>query len=124
MEALKIPATDLTPEVCFDPETDVLKISGKSLPEDARSFFQPLQDWLSMYAATHTGEINLSLNLTYFNSSSAKQIIKILYLLEDLTEKGYETKVTWMHKKPDTMMQDRGEELATLVTVPFIFEVV
>jgi len=122
MESLLIPATELTPAVNFDGASGKLFIEGKSLPEDSRSFYQPILDWVQQYSEGKT-EVKINLFLSYFNSSSAKQLIKLLYLFEDLSEKGVTTGVNWIHKKSDTMMQERGEELAMLVSVPFTYEV-
>jgi len=38
MESLKIKATQITPEICFDIEKKVFIISGESRPENVKDF--------------------------------------------------------------------------------------
>ena len=42
METLKIAATEDTPNVVFDYENGEFIISGRSLPEDVTTFYQPV----------------------------------------------------------------------------------
>ena len=46
MEKLFIAKTDDTPEIDFNPETKEMKMTGRSLPEDVTTFYQPVLDWL------------------------------------------------------------------------------
>ncbi len=49
MESLKIKATQITPEICFDIEKKVFIISGESRPENVKDFFEPILLWLENY---------------------------------------------------------------------------
>ena len=48
MDALRIPATDDTPEVILDASGE-FEFSGKSLPEDVASFYDPIIEWIDTY---------------------------------------------------------------------------
>ncbi len=121
IEALIIEESELSPGVNFDASTDSLSVSGRSLPEDSRTFYKPIIDWLSEYVAAKEGKVNLEIHLSYFNSSSAKQLLKMLYILEDQFDAGKEVEVNWVYDKNDVMILERGEELAQLVEIPFQF---
>ncbi len=49
MEKLIIGHTEDTPNVRFEPETGVFCIEGRSLPENAVAFYNPILDWLKQY---------------------------------------------------------------------------
>ena len=42
MDTLNIKGTAETPNVIFDPANNLFEISGKSLPEDGKEFYNPL----------------------------------------------------------------------------------
>lgn len=78
MDSLSIIGTNCTPHVSFN-INGRLSIEGRSLPEDAESFYKPLQEWLmnlSVDIAT------FEFNLEYFNSASSKKILDLLKLLD------------------------------------------
>ena len=51
MEPLTITASDDTPEISFDKQTNKFQITGKSLPEDVIEFYSPIFNWLERYVA-------------------------------------------------------------------------
>ena len=42
METIKIQGTEDTPKVILDKESELMEISGRSLPEDVASFYEPV----------------------------------------------------------------------------------
>ncbi len=77
MEALRIDPTDDCPSVIFDTDNSKFEISGKSLPEDVVSFYQPLLDWLEEYKTTPIDKTVFNFKLVYFNTASSKMIISL-----------------------------------------------
>ena len=119
MEDLLIQTTDFTPEVRFSLKESNLSIKGKSLPEDARVFYNPLIKWLKEIPKAELNKLHLEIYLTYFNSSSAKQLLKTFYILEDLKDEGVNTSVSWLHDSEDHMIKEKGEELADILEIEF-----
>ncbi len=119
MEALKIQQTEEIPNVILDKENQQFEISGRSLPEDTTKFYKPILDWFKSYIEIPNKTTRLELNLEYFNSSSASKIVKILVLLENLLQSGFEVEVVWYYNKDDEVMKERGEEIKSVVEVPF-----
>ncbi len=107
------------PEVILDPERNKFEISGKSLPEDARLFFDPIIEWIEAYAKEPNKETIFHLKLSYFNSSSARKIVEALSVLESIPESGNTTEVVWHYKNYDDIMKERGEELKLVLDIPF-----
>ena len=42
--------TEDTPEIIFDPENGVFKISKISVPENALEFYAPVLEWIKQYS--------------------------------------------------------------------------
>ena len=66
------------PTVEFNAETGVCVLSGESFLEDTNSFYEPLIKWLEIYCAEVKKPITLSINLSYFDTSSSKSILNLL----------------------------------------------
>ena len=56
--------------------------------------------------------------LDYFNTSSAKQITKILLLLEKIAKKG-EVQINWNYQKEDIDMKSSGNRFSKLLELNF-----
>ena len=83
MEAYRFNKTKTTPHISFDPATGIFEIKGESRPENVRTFFEPILLWIEdFFNHVKTNGINninpiiLTIQLGYFNSSSAKFIQK------------------------------------------------
>jgi hypothetical protein len=82
-----------------------LKIVGRALPEDAVSFFSPLLSWINGYSAD---EVNIEINLDYFNTSVSKQLLDFFRIIENKnTIKN--VKLKWMYEDGDEEMLESGE---------------
>ena len=119
MEALRIQATDDSPEVILDQEGNCFEISGKSLPEDVFLFYQPVLDWLNEYRKKPKPFTRFDFKLSYFNTASSKLILDILMILEEMKEEGAGILVKWISLASDEDMQEAGREYQDMVDVPF-----
>jgi hypothetical protein len=111
-----------TPQVEWCPQESVLKMTGRSLPENAEAFYKPVLDWIREYIPTAAEKTILRVELEYFNSSSVKQLLSILIKLEDLRVMGKEVEVVWVYNQDDELMEMKGSELESIVELPFRFE--
>ena len=50
METIKIQGSEDTPKIILDAGNEILEISGRSLPEDVSSFYEPVLNWLNEYS--------------------------------------------------------------------------
>ncbi len=120
MAKLDIESTEDTPRVLFDAEGNVFEISGRSLPEDAPSFYGPILDWLDeYYGGTPLPTTTFDFKLEYFNTASSKLILDVLMKLEEHHTAGNDSLIRWHYDEDDEDMQEAGEEFADLVEVPF-----
>jgi hypothetical protein len=119
MEALDLKATNDTPKVLLDPENNIFEISGRSLPEDVVSFYQPVIDWLDEYKDSPNKSTEFVFKYIYFNTATSKLVQDILIKLEEISEDGNEVKVMWYYVEDDEDMLDLGEEFSENVDIPF-----
>lgn len=119
LERLHLEATEDTPTVAFDAELGTLEITGRALPEDAHSFFSPLQEWVERYVSAPAASTTVNLRIDYFNSAATRYIFNILMELEELSISGSAVKVIWNYSKDDEMIAAKGDELASMLDIPF-----
>ena len=104
MEDLFIQGTDSLPTVSLKTNGE-LKITGRALPEDAAKFFSPILAWISVFT---TEEVNIEINLDYFNTSVSKQLLDFFKRIEN--KKDIQTvHVKWMYEEGDDEMLESGE---------------
>ena len=119
MEILHFVATEDIPEIILDKKNEVFEISGRSLPEDVNSFYEPVIDWIQEYTKTPNPTTIFKFRFSYFNTASSKIILDILTMFEVMKEEGHDVIVRWYYQKDDEDMHDAGEEFAEMVEVPF-----
>ena len=119
METIKIQGTEDTPRIILDAGNEILEISGRSLPEDVSSFYEPVLNWLNEYAEKPNKKTIFNFKLTYFNTASSKLLLDILMKLEEMHEKGQDVLIRWHYPEDDEDMAEAGEEYADIVDVPF-----
>lgn len=120
-------ATDLTPEIILAPDENKFIISGKSAPEDVRGLYYPVLEWMEEFAAgvrknnpySEKNQLRFSLDLEYFNSSSAKFLFDIFAQLRDLNSEGIPVDIEWYYDEEDTDLREAGEDLSLLCELPF-----
>ncbi|MBA7528236.1 hypothetical protein ES705_20419 [subsurface metagenome] len=118
MVTILLEGTEDTPKVILDPENNIFEISGRSLPEDAVLFYQPVIDWLDELEKNPIDNMNFSFKLEYFNTASSKIILDILIKLQEIYEAGTSITVKWYNLENDEDMEEAGEEYSDLVDVP------
>jgi len=120
MQTLNIIATEDTPEIKFNGETNEFMISGRSLPEDVTTFYKPVFEWLEVFSTLEAPGTVFKFKLEYFNTASSKIILDILMKLEDIMEsRQSELKIEWYYFESDDDMLEAGEEYKELVEIPF-----
>jgi len=113
MDNISIAKTGRTPEISFDFSTNVYLIKGEAYPEDVTSFFGHLMDSLAEHFNTLSkSAISFRIELIYFNSSSAKMLLRLLTLLDDAAGRGNRVDIVWAYEEGDDNIKELGEELA------------
>jgi hypothetical protein len=115
MQAINTESTEDTPKVILDASSGKFEMSGRSLPEDAAEFYQPILNWLTTYSVSPNPETIFEVKLEYFNTASSKLILDVLTKLEDIAN----AKVHWYYYEDDEDMEEAGEEFSELIEVDF-----
>ncbi|MCW3077189.1 MAG: hypothetical protein JWO32_1798, partial [Bacteroidetes bacterium] len=110
---LKIEGTEDSPAIELNGENGEVIISGRSLPEDAFSFYASVMEWLSTYSKSPKSESVFIFKLEYFNTASAKQIFRIVGMASELS-KTTAVIVKWHYDEGDRDMLSSGERFSKL----------
>jgi hypothetical protein len=122
MNSLFVEGKQNTPTVTFS-ECGVLSISGRSIPEHPIKFYKPLEDWLNNFLATSPIKVYLKVQLDYLNTHSTECMLSIFKLLEAYSKSSKaDVSILWNFEEDDEDMQSLGNDLKTLVTIPFKIE--
>lgn len=107
-----------TPAITFDPSTQVLRIIGKSYPEDLYAFWQPVIDRVNALMATQDEIFSLDFELTYHNSGSARVIINFIKEAERIAQtNGKHISVIWRYDPEDEQSKEQGEDYQDLCSL-------
>ena len=108
-----------TPSINFDPDEGLIEIKGKSIPENAAEFYEPLYDWLDRYAADPKENTTVKLYMEYFNTSSSKEFMRFFSKLEAIHTSGNTNmNVFWYYEEDDEEMMEMGMSLEQRVEIP------
>ncbi len=133
MKALNIKKTTATPFIEFDLEKNIFQLEGCSRPEDVRDFYSPIISWLTDFNDEINDELKekhandpivFNFKFDYFNSSSAKFILDILVLINQVHLDGLNVRIDWCFDENDDDMKEVGEELSEVVDFPFQYVMV
>lgn len=115
---LVIKPTQETPEIVLDPQRETFLIEGRSMPEDPKKFYHPILNWFETYKTVPNEKTELEINLEYLNSGSLKQVINVIYIIEEILDAGHDVNVIWKHKPGDELMRQKGLEFQNFLEVP------
>ncbi len=131
MIPLIIDSTVSTPKIIFDLKNNIFEMSGCSRPEDVRDFYNPVLKWITDLNSGITEGVKKKFaqdplvflfRFDYFNSSSAKFILDILMILNEIHKKDLNMIVKWQYAESDEDMREVGEELEDVIDFMFTFE--
>ena len=119
MDAFERSATDKTPYVLLDQKQGLLEMRGCSIHENADRFFQPLIEMVETYAHEPAEKTLVKFMLTYFNSSSAKYLLDLLKVFDELHASGKSpVSMEWVYEEGDLNMEEAGADFQGLLDFP------
>jgi len=96
-----------------------IEIKGRSMPENVLKFYKPIKEWIENYINNPAEFTNIDFYLPYANSSSIKQINDFLKVLNKKYKEGFDMKVYWTYEEGDENAEDIGNDLESLIDIPF-----
>jgi hypothetical protein len=106
-----------TPLIKF--EDGVLVISGRSIPENSISFFEPLFKFIAEYTKKPYPLTEVNVLLEYANSSTNRSLMAVFTLLEKIYENGCNINVNWYYENGDELMFELGSDFKSILRLPF-----
>lgn len=100
---------DITPNVNFNGETGICKISGESHHQNDREFYLPLVRWIKNYAQTGRS-LEFNFKFIYFSTASSKQILLIIEALKSYQQAGGSVTVNWYYPEDDEEILEEAED--------------
>jgi len=118
MDIFKLSGNESTPDVCLDQHRGLFVFGGRSLPENAIVVYNPIISWFEEYVKKPNDETVVDISFEYINSSSMKQLAKLMVLFEEIPTNGGKLQVKWHYAPEDADTKAYGEHLAKLVSFP------
>jgi|GEM_PF-44133 hypothetical protein len=114
IEKYIIQEDDDTPEIILDPKEGTIHFKGKSIPENAVSFYKPIIDWLNIYKEKPAQNTKVTIEFDYYNTATDRQLVKILLILEEIS-KNHIVNVFWYYNTGDISMLNDGNKFKELI---------
>jgi len=121
---LYIAKTEETPEVNFNLHENKLFMKGRSLPENAFAFYEPIIEWFKELSKSKIEPTAFEIQLDYFNSSSGRFLFEILTIIEQSAAVKNAITIKWLCESDDDLMIEKGEELRDLLDLNFTLEII
>ena len=120
MENLISSGSTLTPNVSLDKEKNTFFIGGRSIPENALDAYAPILAWWKEYLQDPNPSTTIDFNFEYINSSSMKQIAKLIVMLDTIPADKSAIMIRWHYNTDDTDSKMQAERLAKMVKFPIV----
>ena len=113
----EIAATEDTPLISISNNAEIMQMKGVSMPENAFEFFDPIEKKTLEILGANQNPTILEIELNYMNSSSNKQILK---LIKSIYKVHSSLKIKWIYDSKDALMKIKGSEFVELCKpIPF-----
>ncbi len=115
---MDIEGTRSTPSVHIEPGK--IEIKGRSIPEDSFDFYNPVVSAIKDYFEAKEQNTQVDFHLEYINSGSKKFITNILHYCDQCYLNGKNIKINWYYDSDDESIQELGNDLRTMIKIPFL----
>lgn len=119
MNDIIINGTNKLPTVNLDSGAGMIEISGRSIPEDGKEFYDDILKWIRDYAEHPQPETIAEFRFEYLNSSSHISVKNIVRELGKLHDAGHKIIIRWFYEEEDSSMYDIANDYMEITNVPF-----
>ena len=105
------------PGIVYYPDTNILELVGRSIPENPELIFNRLDTWITSHFEKHEG-LDVSIKLEYINSGSSKYLYEVLKRLTGFGQSGKLVKMRWLYEEDDEAMLELGEHYRDTAGLP------
>ncbi len=119
-EKIRVERTTKTPYVLIDNTKGVIDIRGRSIPEGATGFYEPLITDLGKIEGVKNNVLAVTVQLEYIGTQSTRMLFKFLKKLEEHhNSKKFDLSVKWFYEEDDDSGYDDAHDFKSLISVPF-----
>jgi hypothetical protein len=119
MEKLHIQKTFNTPEIEFKPDEGLLRIEGRSIPEDPGEIYDDIIVLLEKYFQNPKEVTRIDIKLEYINSGSSKYLLEVLRIIKTNYDEGKDCIINWYYEEDDESIYELGQHYQNTLQVPF-----
>jgi hypothetical protein len=105
------------PRITYDPDENLLSITGRSIAERPEIIYAPLEGWIKAHLSMFN-QLNLIIFLEYINSGSSKALRDLLRMVSSYTASQYRIRIIWLYEEDDEAMRELGEHYCNSAGVP------
>jgi hypothetical protein len=124
MKDLMLEKSGTTPYVAFSATRGLLKLEGRSIPENPESFYESIITWIHEYFKDPRTATKMEVKLEYVNSGTSKYLMEIFRILKDYELKGNRVTVEWYYEEEDEAMYDLGKHYQESVKIPINLNII
>ncbi|MFC2116454.1 DUF1987 domain-containing protein [Bacteroidota bacterium] len=119
MEEFVQEATEKCPNI--ELRNGYIKISGRSIPEDPKKLYKPVNQWVKDYVANPDPHTEINIQLEYCDTGSTKSIFDILMILAHCRNTNHRIDMVfnWIYEKRDAEIMELGEFMESKLNVLF-----
>jgi len=119
MTNLVMERTSTLPQINFNAVSGVLRIEGRSIPEDPGAFYSVVEIWVAEYFKDPRNNTKFEFLLEYINSGSSKFLLSLLHSIKKACDSGIKCSVDWYYEEDDETLFELGEHFKNSVKIPF-----
>ena len=106
MNDVIINGTNKLPTVNLDAYNGIIEVSGRSIPEDGKEFYDEILKWVSEYQQNPKTKTTAIFAFEYLNSSSHISVKSLIMALEKIRQKNSEVLIKWYYEIEDSSMHE------------------
>jgi hypothetical protein len=111
------------PGIFYFADTNILEISGRSIPENPELIFKRLDEWITVHFEKNQSLL-VNIQLEYINSGSSKYLYEILKKLTSYAGMDKEVTLKWLYEEDDEAMLELGEHYRDTAGIPLVIEMI
>ncbi|HCY00717.1 MAG TPA: nuclear pore complex subunit [Bacteroidales bacterium] len=117
MQKIELKETVTTPYTLLDADNGIIRIEGRSIPENVIDFYQPILNWIDEYAKKPKNKTEVHFKLEYFNTSSSKRLFDIMKKVENIAQVDLNSVfINWYYEEDDEDIYFAGNDYKALIT--------
>ncbi len=104
-----IEPSDNNPEVILNSKSGVIKFTGRSMPSNTDEFYEPILEWIKIYAQKPVPLTSVECFIDYYDSRSSKYFFSIMRELGQIYHTGNKLNIKWLYEEEDSESLDFAE---------------